>query len=305
MRGGMGAQVTHIFNQSGIFTPNESKHEAKETARAEGARTSADVAEKTQIYSYQTAESYKDVWHQLADFAKENCSLKDIEKLSSTEIKAYLESRAAEGVAHSTFQKECAAINKFENALNSYAAARGTGREYNFREVTHQVAREQGKSLERADPHRAYSNPQRVIGALERADHKLAAALQHTGGARISEISLIKSSQLKDNNRVEVQGKGGKVRELQVSEKIYNELKSHIEKNGAFQVNKDEYGRDLRSAALSSGQDATGSHGLRWNFAQNRMSELQSSGKVYEQALAQVSREMGHERSDITEHYLR
>ena len=305
MRGGMGAQVTFIFNESGIFTPNESKHDAKETARAEGARTSADVASQTTIYSYQTAESYKDVWHQLADFAKLNCELKDIEKLSEKEVKAYLESRIADGVAASTFAKECAAINKLENALSAYADKRGTGREYNFREATHQVKVEQGKNLERSDLHRAYSNPQAVIGAIERADHRLAAEIQLNGGARISEMSLIKGSQLKGNNRVEVQGKGGKVRELQVSEKIYNELKSHIEKNGAFQVNKDEYGRDLRAAALSSGQDATGSHGLRWNFAQNRMSELQSSGKVYEQALAQVSREMGHERSDITEHYLR
>jgi len=220
MRGGMGFQVTFIFNESGIFTPNESKHEAKASARAEGAQNSAEIAEKTAIYSHQTAESYKDVWHQLADFVKENCGLKDIEKLSPEDVRSYLESRAAEGVAHSTFAKECAAINKLENALNSYAAARGTGREYNFREVTHQVKLEQGKSLERADPHRAYSNPQGVIGALERADHKLAAALQHTGGARISEISLVKSSQLKGNNRVEVQGKGGKLRELQVPEKF-------------------------------------------------------------------------------------
>jgi len=305
MRGGMGYQVTFIFNESGIFAPTESKHEAKETARAEGARTSADVAEKTQIYSYQTAESYKDVWHQVADFAKENCALKDIEKLSEKEVRAYLESRAAEGVAHSTFQKECAAINKFENALNSYAAARGTGREYNFREVTHQVKVEQGKSLERADPHRAYSNPQGVKAELGNADHKLAAELQHTGGARINEISLVKADQLKGNGKVEVQGKGGKMRTLNVPEKIYSELKSHIEKNGSFKLDKDEYGRDLRAAALASGQAASGSHGLRWNYAQDRMKEIQQGGKTYEQALSQVSQEMGHERSDITEHYLR
>jgi site-specific recombinase XerD len=305
MRGGMGAQVTTIFNQSGIFQPSESKHEAKAEARSEGARNSAEIAEKTAIYSYQTAESYKDVWHQLADFAKAECGLKDIEKLSSTEVKVYLESRISDGVAHSTFQKECAAINKLENALNSYADKRGTGREYNFRETVHQVKDGQGKSLERSDLHRAYTNPQAVIGAIERADHRLAAEIQHSGGARISEMNLIKSSQLKGEGKIEVQGKGGKMRELQVSEKIYSDLKNHIEKNGSFSINKDAYGRDLRSAALASGQDATGSHGLRWNFAQNRMVELQQSGKVYEQALAMVSHEMGHERPDITEHYLR
>lgn len=304
MRGGMTYQVTQIFNQSGIFAPTESKHEAKAEARAEGARTSADVASKTQIYSYQTAESYKDVWHQVADFAKKNCGLKDIEKLSQVEIKAYLESRISEGVAHSTFQKECAAINKLENALNSYADKRGTGREYNFRSVTHQVKDEQGKFLERADPHRAYSYPQAVVTALERADHRLAASLQLHGGARISEANLIKPSQLKGDGRVEVKGKGGKVRELNLPDIVYAQLKSHIEKNGHFKVDKDAYGRDLRAAALNCGQAASGSHGLRWNFAQNRMSELQSNGRAYEQALVQVSHEMGHERADITEHYL-
>ncbi|HPL67700.1 MAG TPA: hypothetical protein PLG94_14305 [Smithellaceae bacterium] len=305
MRGGMGAQVTQVFNQSGIFQPERSKHKAKAEARESGAKNSAEIAEKTAIYSYQTAESYKDVWHQVADFAKLNCGLKDIEKLSEVEVKAYLESRIADGVAHSTFQKECAAINKLENALNSYANKRESGREYNFRSVTHQVKDEQGKSLGRSDPHRAYSNPQGVVGALERTDHKLAASLQHTGGARINEISLVKSSQLKGNGRLEVQGKGGKVRELNLPDKVYTELKSHIEKNGNFKIDKDAYGRDLRAAALASGQDATGSHGLRWNFAQYRMSELQSGGMAYEQALVVVSREMGHERPDITEHYLR
>jgi hypothetical protein len=213
--------------------------------------------------------------------------------------------RIADGVAHSTFQKECAAINKLENALNSYADKRGTGREYDFRSVTHQVKVEQGKTLERSDLHRAYSRPQAVVGELERADHRLAASLQLHGGARIDEISLVKPSQLKGDGKIEVKGKGGKIRELQVSEKIYNELKSHIEKNGNFRIDKDEYGRDLRAAALASGQDATGSHGLRWNFAQNRFVELQKSGQVYEQALSNVSHEMGHERPDITEHYLR
>jgi len=304
MRGGMGYQITQVFNQSGIFTPTESKHEAKAEARAEGARTSSEVASQTAIYSYQTAESYKDVWHQVGDFCKKNCGLKDIEKLSPDNVREYLESRISEGVAASTFAKECAAINKLENALSAYAEKRASGREYNFREVTHQVKVEQGKSLERADLHRAYTNAHNVVDLLQDA-HKVAAGLQLHGGGRISEIDLIKPVQLKGDSRIEVQGKGGKIRELNVPEKIYKEVEKIITEKGIFRIDKDAYGRDLRAAALSSGQDATGSHGLRWNFAQNRMNELQSSGKSYEQALLRVSHEMGHERPDITEHYLR
>ncbi|MBU4001450.1 MAG: hypothetical protein KKB94_03935 [Proteobacteria bacterium] len=44
---------------------------------------------------------------------------------------------------------------------------------------------------------------------------------------------------------------------------------------------------------------------MRWNFAQNRFSEVQLKADVNEiQALSIVSEEMGHIRASITEHYL-
>jgi hypothetical protein len=50
---------------------------------------------------------------------------------------------------------------------------------------------------------------------------------------------------------------------------------------------------------------STGIHGLRHNYAQQRMEELQSRGFYYSDALAIISQEMGHFRPDITEVYLR
>ena len=304
MRGGMGSQVVCVLRDSGIFEPGSSKHLAKADARAEGARTWAEIGAKTAIYSYRTAETYRDVWRQAAIFSKENNGLKDIEKLSAADIKSYLARRVAEGVSSATFQKECAALGKFGNALNLLAEKRETGREYDFRPAIREVAAT-AKGLERADPHRAYTNPKGLIAELKNPDHWLAAEIQLKGGARINEVSKIKSGQLKGNGRVEIKGKGGKIREIKIPEKIYAELKTSIEKNGEFNIDKNAYGRDLRQAADLSGQAASGSHGLRWNFAQARMSEIQQGGKSYEQALVAVSHEMGHERADITLHYLR
>ena len=65
------------------------------------------------------------------------------------------------------------------------------------------------------------------------------------------------------------------------------------------------YRKDLQRAANLRGQKYHGSHGLRWNFARERFHNLMENGYTYEQALAQVSRELGHERADITKHYLR
>jgi hypothetical protein len=48
-----------------------------------------------------------------------------------------------------------------------------------------------------------------------------------------------------------------------------------------------------------------GNHSLLWSLAQERHAELQERGMTYEQSLSEVSQEMGHERVDISEHYLR
>lgn len=74
---------------------------------------------------------------------------------------------------------------------------------------------------------------------------------------------------------------------------------------GRFVFDEDRYRESLKAAAADSRQQYEGSHGLRWNWAQERHAELQKLGMTYEQSLSAVSQEMGHERGDITEHYLK
>ncbi|WP_306547277.1 hypothetical protein [Desulfobulbus sp.] len=102
-----------------------------------------------------------------------------------------------------------------------------------------------------------------------------------------------------------VQGKGGKVREVGVKPDTYARLEKVVANGQRFELSGDAYRRELKDAAMATGQEYQGSHGLRWSWAQERHQELQRSGKTYEQTIGQVSREMGHERADITEHYLR
>ena len=103
--------------------------------------------------------------------------------------------------------------------------------------------------------------------------------------------------------------KGGKDREIAVSVSTYDTLKNHIAQNGGEFVLRNEenkYRESLKLAALASNQKYCGSHGLRWNFAHTRHHEcMMRRIMTYEQALSQVSSEMGHERADITLHYLR
>lgn len=242
--------------------------------------------------------------------------MKDIEKLTGEHVKSFLEYKIEKGISYRTFQQYAAAIEKLEVALNRYSEVNNRGNFYSFESYIREVREVAKEILERTNPTRAYENPKDLIKNLTESEHFLMAKMQYEGGARLHEVSLIKQEQLKgidmdpftgkEIGKIEVKGKGGYVRDINVSADTYRQVENHIREKGVFKVDKDAYRADLKSAAEKSEQDYTGSHGLRWNFAQERFNELQEKGNLtYEQALKQVSEEMGHHRADITEHYLK
>ena len=306
MRGSIIYQVHQVFNE--IIAFGESKHEAKEQARQQGARTWHDIGKNIAIYSYATADQYRDIAKDLLSYTKEEFGIKDIEKLTSEHVNAFLESKIADGIKYSTFQKYAAALEKLEVALNRYAETHNTGRTYSFDLSS---VREQAREvLERSQITRAYENPKALINSIQNPEYKVIAQAQYQGGFRISELNHISEKNfLPDSTFKVISGKGGKDREVPLSKETYQALKSLVENkadtDGKFKFDMDKYREALKEAAKISGQEYTGSHGLRWNFAQEKFAEFRSEGKTYQQALQEVSNLLGHERPDITEHYLR
>jgi len=298
LRGNISYQVHKVF--STIIAFGTSKHEAKEIARTENnARTWHELGKNLLVYSYATADSYRDIAKEAFAFAKENYNIKDITKLESQHINAFLESKIEANVKYSTFQKYAAACEKLQVALERY-----TNQKYNFdlsetRELAQQI-------LQKTDAHRAYENPKAVINAIENSTYRTIAQAQLESGARVSELNHLKLSQFKENQAIEVQGKGGKIRDLQLSEKTYSELKSLVlnSENQKLVFSTDSYRNELKAACKATNQEYQGTHGLRWSYAQSTFAKLQQQGKTYEQALSIVSQKLGHERPDITEHYL-
>ena len=325
MRGSVNHQVNLVFRESGIFQPGKSKHKAKELARKELyqkglSATSERIGKKLAIYSYGTAEKYKDTWHSLARFAKEQFGIKDVTKIDGEHVKAYLEQKIAQNVKYATFQRECAAIAKFEQALNKFTQEHGDkykvfNREFNFRDTIQEVKETAKEVLDREIKDRGFENPKNVIDNLIKEEHKIVARIQYEGGARISEATHIKEGQLKGLDqdpvtkkyvgKIEIKGKGGKIREIYVSKETYRELERYTQKEGIFSVNKDTYSHAVNYAAEKAGEHARDTHSFRYNFAQERYQEYLSNGYTHEQALQGTSWEMGHERADITLHYLR
>jgi integrase len=298
MRGSVVNQVQTVFKS--IIHFGESKHEAKMEARENGAKTWHDVGKNIGIYSYATADSYRQIAIEAFSYIRENFNIKDITKIESQHINSYLESKIESNVKYSTFQKHSSAMEKLQVALEKY-----TNQKYDFdlsesRELAQNV-------LERTDAHRAYGNPKAVISALSNQTFKVIAQAQLESGARVHELNNLKLSQFKENGSITVQGKGGKIRDLELSEKTYSELKSLVENSQDKKLvfSTDAYRNELKAACKVTNQEYQGTHGLRWSYAQSMFAKLQQSGKTYEESLSIVSQKLGHERSDITEHYLR
>lgn len=314
MRGKMDMQINHLFNDSGIFTPGESKHEQKEELREEFAQkgkspTWSDFGQNLTIYSYKTAENYKDVWHQVGDFAKQN-GINNIEKLDGNTVTKFLESKIDQDVSLNTFRQYAAACGKLEVALEMYAEKHDTGNTYNY--DLSEVRSLANETLEMPNGTRAYDDPSALIGQLD-GRSELIANLQYEGGFRISEVLTLKAENLQDGIIHIDNTKGGLPRDiLNVTPKTYSKLEIHLAENGgnfcgAGEIKSvaDSYREDLKIASVESGQSYTGSHGLRWNYCQESYSTHIKNGATPERALSACSSEMGHRRSDITLHYLK
>jgi integrase len=318
MRGGIGSQMTRIFEASGVNQIGESKHDARnevrETLEANGESvTSANIASQMGIFSYGTAETYLDRWVECGKFAKEEFGLRDMEKLDAEHIRSYLESKVEDGVAYATYQVTSAAMEKLEVAMNMYSEKFDRETEYNFRGAISEVKESASAELTRFTGDRSYDDPWALINALDNDNHRLAASIQHEAGVRVNETAKITEGQLrglsrdehtdKEVGKFEFVGKGGKINEGNLSPDTYERLVTHIAENGSFQISADSYRNDLKNASAETNQDYNGSHGLRWSFAQERVQELQEHGHSLFVSHGIVSAEMGHNRVEITEHY--
>jgi len=304
MKGSILYQARTIFSM--LDRIGTSKHQDKELARANGAITKSDIAKQTGVYSFATREQYTNVGIELLQYAKENFNIKDAARLTNEAVNSFLESKIAQGVARNTFDKYSSAVEKFVVGLNKFQ------QEHNLPQISIDISesRQMAKEvLERNTQSRAYENPQKLIENIKNNVFRVIAEAQLNGGFRISELNHMSLANFKGDNTYEVlQGKGGLNREVELPQDVYNKLLELANKpnlpNNKFAFDMNQYRLELKAAAERSGQNYSGSHGLRWNFAQSKYLELSARfGEV--RALQMVSNLLGHSRSDITKHYLK
>lgn len=320
MNGSPAHQVHIIWSQSGINQTGQSRFEAKEEIRTELKEAgkpadSASVNSQMGVYSYATADQYRNVWREFLTETRENFGEKSIDNLTSQHAHAYLVSKIHDGCSRETLEKYAAALQKLETAVNMHISKQGWDKEasYNLSDF-----REDIKAIPKAELEaRAFFNPQNVINNLQSETSKLVAKTQLEGGFRIHEVNHLQEKNLKglekdpvireEKGKIQIPGKGGKIRETFISKETYKSLEKAIQEspNKRFEFNKDTYNRHLKEAGRQAGDRQETSHALRHNFAQNRVNECCKNGKTFEEAKQIVSLELGHNRPEITEIYLR
>lgn len=320
MRGTRQCEV--VMRQSGIFQPGVSKHEAKEIARANGAKNSHAIAQETGIYSFRTRENCLCTWRECAKYTKENFGVKDVTKITPAHVADFLRTKLIAGCAYGTIRTYSSQLEKFGAALEKYAGKYITGNKgkYTFSPELEKIkteAKEISHRGERSTENRAYCAPGVVVRNLREEKNIIAGAIMSEGGARIQEAGLIKKRQLRGIKKDPITGqnvgvihleksttKGGRERYIYVSPKIYQKLEKYICQNGEFKIKPNAFRRDLNGVCDKLGEKYTGAHGLRYNFAQRRYRQCREAGMNDIEARLLVSNEMGHSRIDITNRYL-
>lgn len=262
--------------------------------------------------SVRTEKNYAGALKGVAEFLQEN-KLGDLRSLNAETAIAYLEMRGQE-VSQKTLDMDRQAIQAM------------IGEKLRF------VPSEKTTALES----RAYTHEQAVmVAAVQSEKHSLSTQIAENAGVRAHELLTLRpvAERAADTHRAyrddrftgrenvkiySVEGKGGLCREVAINRDLADKLESRrldeprvvydrevkYEQHYAIGGGK-QWADSFSKAADRALGWSTGAHGLRHEFAQERMNTLQGNGYEYRNALEVVSQEMGHFRPEITEVYLR
>ena len=264
------------------------------------------------LQSQGTERNYEQALKGCAEFLKES-RMGDLRGLDADKALAYLEARSQE-VSQKTLDMDRQAM---QAVLGERLAV---------------VKSELDTTLSS----RAYTHEQaQLVAGAQTEKHSLATQIAENAGLRAHELLTLRPVEERpaDTHRdyrddrfagredvriYTVEGKGGLCREVAIDRDLANRLEERrldaprtvYDREIRYQQHYDlgagkQWSDSFSKAAEREPGWTQGAHGLRHEYAQERMNTLQENGYNYQEALEVVSQEMGHFRPEITEVYLR
>ena len=267
-------QISNIINShNGIGV---SKKEQRANSGLKSLENGHNVSDK--IHSYKSIENLRNDLTNLANFSKENFGIKDITQISASNVRAWIESKQ---ITYNTASNYLSELNK-------------VAEHFSFSKEEMKALREdlKAKLTNKTPETRAYKQLEKIT---LRENSQVAFELQRDYGLRINAATNINiEKQLKDNTLI-YREKGGKLSQKELSPNLVQKLRENAVE-GKYEINKRTYARDFQKQIEKSGQKYNGTHGIRHSYAQKM---LENHSK------AEVSKELGHTREEITDTYLR
>jgi len=288
------ASATAVINQilknaNGIGT---SKTHAKENSQILGQNGQA-VSSKA--HSIKSIQNLRSVATQYVNFVKDNYGSRVVKNINDSTMKEFINHKLENGSSEGTANTYISALAKVSDNLNQLGL-HTTSRS----EITayRSELKANGHHLQKNHINRAYTNTQGIINAMSNnTPYSLSTQLQVEIGLRADDAINSAKWILNSNNTLNIQGSKNGLNYTTSTLSDETALRVREAINNGYLVNYGAYRESLKEAVESTGQEWQGTHGLRYNYAQEALYNGASK--------TEISLNMGHSREEITEYYLK
>ena len=267
-------QVSQIIQKiNGIGT---SKKETREQSGVKSLESGHKVSDK--VHSFKSLENLRNDLTNLANYAKAEFQIKDIREINIDIVSSWIESK---NIGYNTASNYMSELNKVSDHFNF------TREE--IKELRADLKNDLPKTVLET---RAYKNLEKIE---LNPKHQAAFELQRDHGLRVNASTHIDLNKQLHGNTLTYREKGGKLSQKDLSPNLAQKIRENSVE-GKYEINKRTYARDFQKQIEKIGQRYNGTHGIRHTYAQKM---LENHSK------AEVSKELGHTREEITDTYLR
>jgi integrase len=268
------------------------------------------TAQLPKILSFGTYETYFDTLLPFLENARDLTGLKLLRDLLDPKVLKLTFDEFYRHQAPATHLKRMAALNKLYLCCLEEGYIDGDPKDLPITPELRQHIQSYCDDFDVRKPRFGY-NPEDAELILETMQERnspfaLAVEVALRAGLRVDEIAMLRGNQVdKAAGVLRIKGKGGLWRDVplrpELAEKLNPSLQYLFTPSQSWKV---ALGYAVFKVTQDLGISASGMHRFRSNYAQARYDELIAEGKTDREARKQVSRELGHQRTSVTNSYI-
>ena len=270
-----------VYQVSKIIKEHNGIHQSKLENRNNSGITSLESGHKVsdKFHSYKSLDNVRNDLKNLGNYVKNNHSIKDMSKISINEVKEWIYSK---DISYNTASNYLSELNKVHS---------------HFSFTREEIKELRSELKEELRDNQLSSREYKHLDKIQLASKsQVAFELQRDYGLRVNAATHIKIDEQLQGNTLYFREKGGKLSQKELSPILVSKIKENAI-SGKYELSYNTYRDQLKKEIEKTGQNYSGTHGIRHTYAQDQLKQGKSK--------LEVSKELGHVREEITNTYLR